>query len=478
MISGRTVEIQQLDAIMASPQAELLAIYGRRRIGKTYLIHHYFHERGIYFELSGVKGATLKEQLRNFSVELGDVFYQGKPQTVPTSWQDAFLQLKQAVEFSNRFTGKIILFFDELPWLAGPRSRCLSAFEYCWNRYLSRDPRMIVIICGSAAAWMIHKIIHNKAGLHGRVTREIRLLPFNLEEVENFLKDRNIVLDRKQLIELYMVIGGVAKYWTYVEPGQSTTQIVNALCFSPQGPLWKEFNKLYASLFEHAEHHLSLIKALAQNKTGFMHEDLLSKAGLRSGGSASKVINELLESGFIAYVPTFGKHKFKGLYRLIDEYSLFFLSWIAKAPQFANQLNDPDYWFKQHNTQAFATWSGYAFETFCLKHILPIKRALGISGILTTESCWSMHGAQIDLIMDRADHCINLCEIKYYNQPVVLTEADAEHLNRKRQMFLQKTNTRKTLFNTFITPYGVQKNKHYLTCVDKQLTLHEIFSGS
>lgn len=474
-ISGRKQEIKQLDTILASSQAELLAIYGRRRIGKTYLIHQYFHDKGIYFELSGIKNASISEQLRNFAIELGDAFYQGKVGTIPSSWQQAFQELRQAVELLKNTERKIILFFDELPWLASPRSGFLTAFEHFWNRYMSRNPKVIVIICGSAASWMIRKIIHNKAGLHGRITHEIRLLPFNFEEVEVFLRNREINLDLKQLVLLYMVIGGVAKYWSHIERGQSTAEAINTLCFSPQGPLAKEFNKLYISLFDGAENHLRIVKALAKNPMGLTQEELLQATEITSGGTATHIINELLESGFIAYCPTFGKRKMGGRYKLIDEYSLFFLTWIEKAPQFANQMNDPDYWFKQQSTQAFAIWSGYAFETFCFKHISYIKKALGISGVMTTESCWYDRTAQVDLLIDRADHCINLCEIKYHNQPFVLTETIAERLNRKRQMFLEHTGTRKTLFNTLITPYGTAENNHYFESIDKQITLAQMF---
>ena len=477
-IFGRQQELKILDTIYTSDKAELLALYGRRRIGKTFLISEYFKNKGIYFELTGIKGAKPAEQLRNFVTEMSDTFWHGQIVTQPKNWQEAFTLLRREIE-KTLTTKKIILFFDELPWLASARSKFLAALDHFWNRYASRNKQVIVIICGSATSWMIKKIANSKGGLHGRITREMRLLPFDLTETEGYLRRKNIELDRKQIIDIYMSIGGVPKYLSYIERGKSANQIINDLCFSPNGPLFKEFNKLYHSLFDHAEHHIKIIKELAKKSSGLSQDELLKKVGLTSGGTASDILNELEESGFIIYIPTFSKGK---IYKLTDEYSLFYISWIATAPKTGLHGIDKDYWLKKQHSRAYSAWAGHAFETICLKHIRKIKAALGITAVSTTESSWlykpttkEQKGAQIDLVIDRTDNCINLCEIKYYNKEFTVSKQYADELTDKKHIFLETTNTKKTLFTTLITTYGAVKNTNYLTAVDNQLTIDDLF---
>ncbi|MBU4485241.1 ATP-binding protein [bacterium] len=481
-IIGRYQELKILEETYNSDEPQFLAIYGRRRVGKTYLISEFFKDKGVYFELTGTKDAKLHEQLFNFSVELSRVFYRGEKRPSPDNWTEALNQLRCEIE-KIKSNEKIILFFDELPWLASRKSGFLQALEHFWNRYMSRNKNVIVIICGSAASWMIDNIIHNKGGLHGRVTKRIQLFPFSLSETEEFLKARNINLERKQLIEIYMAMGGVAQYLKYIERGSSATQTINDLCFVPNGPLFDEFEILYKSLFDNYEIHINIIKALSKSLSGLTKEELLDKVGLKSGGTSSKIIEELRRSGFIAYIPAFGKKKIGGKYRLIDEYSLFYLIWIAGVSKTILEGRDKDYWFKKRTTKAWTTWCGYVFENICLKHIAKIKETLGLSGISTKESGWSYvpsrskeeSGAQVDLVIDRADNCINLCELKYYNSEFVIDKEYAKKLEDKKRIFKEQTKTNNTLFTTMITTYGTKKNIYYNSVVDNQLTMDVLF---
>lgn len=480
-IIGRYNDLKILENIYISNEAELLAIYGRRRVGKTHLISEFFKDKGVYFELTGTKDAKIHEQLINFAAELSRVFYPGERCTPPANWTEALNQLSYEVE-KIKDNRKIILFFDELPWLASRKSSFLQSLEHFWNRYMSRNNKVIMIICGSAASWMIKNVIHNKGGLHGRVTRKIRLLPFNLSESEEFLKARNIDLDRKQIIEIYMAMGGVAGYLKYIERGKSAAQIINDICFPPNGPLFDEFYKLYRSLFDNYENHINIIKVLSKTLSGLTKNELLDKAGLKSGGTSSKIIDELVEAGFVAYVPAFGKKKVGGRLKLIDEYSLFYLVWIAEISKTILEGVDKDYWIKKRNSKEWVAWSGYAFESICLKHVNKIKAALGLSGVSTRESGWAYipskkkaeRGAQIDLVIDRADNCINLCEMKYSDSEFTINQEYAKKLENKKRIFKKETNTRKTLFTTMITTYGAKENAHYHSIVDSQLTMDDL----
>lgn len=482
-VVGRREELKILEKVRNSNDAELLAVYGRRRVGKTYLISEFFRDTGTYFELTGTKDAKMQEQLINFSSEFSRVFLRGERIPSPANWTEAFLQLKDAID---KLGGdqKVILFFDELPWLASQKSGFLQALEYIWNRHLSRDKRIIVIICGSAASWMITNIVHNKGGLHNRVTKKIRLLPFTLSETEDFLKSRSINLDRKQIAELYMATGGVAQYLKYTQRGQSATQIINNMCFNKDGELFGEFERLYQSLFDDYENHLKIIRALATSSTGLTKNELLDFTGLKSGGSFTKLINELEESNFIASIPTFNRKKTTCKYRLMDEYSLFYLTWIDKLPRSGLESIDKDYWLKLRSSRSWGAWSGYAFENICFRHFTKIKAALGIAGISTIESGWiyisaknqEEKGAQVDMLIDRADNCINLCEMKYYDAEFLIDRDYANLLKNRKDIFRERTRTKKTLFTTMITIYGVKENEYYLSAVDNQLTIDALFA--
>ena len=465
-IFARKREIKVLEKLNSSNQPEFLAIYGRRRIGKTFLIRQFFKQKGLYFELTGTKTGTLRQQLRNFAIEFQRVF--GKKVSVK-DWQEAFNELRMAIE-NSKTSERIILFFDELPWLATRKSYFLQALDYFWNRYMSDDKRVILIVCGSAASWMIKKVVQDKGGLHGRLTAQIRLLPFDLLETESFLQNRGITLERKQIISVYMAIGGVAKYLTLIEKGQSALQSISQICFN--GRLFKEFEELYSSLFENHERHISVVKALAEASGGLTKTQISEIAKISSGGTLTTILKELEASGFIVPMSSFDKKRYDLRYRLIDEYSLFYLKWITQVKSF--EVED-DYWLKMSNTPAGRAWSGYAFESLCMKHIQKIKRALGIASVITREYAWVANGAQIDLLIERDDNCINLCEIKFAKDEFIIDKSYASELRAKKSIFLEKTATKKSVFLTLITTYGIKKNDHSVEVVDVELTMKDLF---
>lgn len=481
IIFGRASEVKILERLLHSSKAEFLAIYGRRRVGKTYLIHEYFKDKGVYFSITGSFDSNKKLQLRKFHREFVHIFPDFAKLKEFKDWDEALYALKEAVVNIDP-AKKVIIFFDELPWLASKRSGFMPALEHIWNQYFSRLKNVILIVCGSSANWMIKKVISNKKGLYGRLSEQIKLNAFTVDETEKFLLSQNVKLSRKQIVELYMAVGGIAKYLTYVLPGESVAQVINRLCFNPQGQLVGEFHNLYQSLFEDSQKHVQIVKALAEKKSGVLQKDLLEGLKIPSGGQSSSVLEELEQSGFIAACPEFQKKtKDKKLW-LVDEYSYFFLSWIEPLKSSILLGNDRDYWLKMSHDPRWKTWSGYAFESICFKHIAQIKKKLGISAVMTEESQWSYRpknksekGVQIDLIIDRKDDCINLCEIKFYHSEFVVDKVYAEELQRKIDVFREKTKTNKTIFLTLITPYGVRKNENSIGLVSKEITLEDFF---
>lgn len=483
-IFGRAHELKILERLLHSTKPEFLAIYGRRRVGKTYLIHEYFKDKGMYFCVTGSANSNKKLQLRKFYRELVNMFPSLADMREPKDWDEALYALKEAV-IKIDVTKKVILFFDELPWLASNRSGFLQALEYHWNQYFSHLNNIVLIVCGSAANWIIKKVINNKGGLYGRLSEIIKLNAFTVDETEKFLLSQKVKLSRKQLIELYMAIGGIAKYLTYVQPGDSVAQTINRLCFTPQGQLVAEFNNLYQSLFDDSQKHVQIVKGLAEKKGGVFQKDLLQSLEMPSGGQSSLALEELEESGFIAVCPEFSKKSRDKKLWLVDEYSYFYISWMQPIKGSIVLGNDKDYWLKMHSDPRWKTWSGYAFESICFKHISQIKKKLGIAAVLTHESQWSYRpktksekGAQIDLIIDRKDDCINLCEIKFHHSEFAIDQSYAKELQRKIDVFREQTKTTKTLFLTFITPHGLRKNEYSAELVHREITLEDFFEQS
>ncbi|MCP4678005.1 MAG: ATP-binding protein, partial [Deltaproteobacteria bacterium] len=413
-IVGREAEKRVLQKARESNEAELIAVYGRRRVGKTYLVSQFFGNESFYFELTGMRSGSLHEQLSNFADVLSRRV--GLDLAVPSSWADAFRKLVRVLEGQqHKKKDRVILFFDEVPWLASRRSQFLSALSYFWNSWASRRPNIVVILCGSAASWMLEKVVGDKGGLHNRLTRRIRLMPFSLGETMRFLQSRGVSLDRQQLLQIFMVTGGIPQYLKQIEPGLSGAQNIDNLCFQPEGFLHDEFDRLYASLFEDSAKHISVVRALAKNRSGLSRRELLNKAGLVSGGTSSRILTALEESGFINRDVPFGKRVNSARYRLTDEYSLFYLTWIDRR----RRNLQGESWVHLSQSRRWATWAGFSFEGICLKHIERITAGLGISGMQTSASTWQHRGdaknqgAQVDLLIDRADHCVTICEIKH-----------------------------------------------------------------
>lgn len=473
-VIGRIQEKQLLQKIEKSSDSELVAVYGRRRVGKTYLIRNGF-SKALSFEFSGIHNASLIQQLENFSIALTRSVG-GLPVAKPESWLRAFEMLKQYLD-PLVAKGRTMVFFDEFPWIDTPRSGFLSAFENFWNTWASQQKNIVIIICGSAASWMIKKVINNRGGLHNRVTRRIRLLPFTVGETLAYLNQRNVKLDRYQLLQLYMVMGGIPQYLKEVELGDSAAQTIDRLCFTKDGLLVDEFRNLYHSLFDSAHNHIDIVRALAKKGKGMTRAEIIDTCKLTSGGYATQLLNELTESGFIsAYIP-FGRATKDALYKLTDEYSLFYLKFIE-----GSKATGSGTWLRFATGSSWKSWSGYAFEGICMKHIAQIKKAIGIQDVYTEVSVWRHQpkdktdkGAQIDLLIDRNDSCINICEMKFSQSAFEITKAYAAELASKLQVFQEHTKTRKTLFLTMITTYGVKNNTSYPGLVQKELTMDVLF---
>ncbi|MCW3074569.1 MAG: ATP-binding protein [Flaviaesturariibacter sp.] len=473
-IIGRREEKAVLQSAVASKEAELVAIYGRRRIGKTYLIRNYYEDR-IAFELTGMNNGSLKAQLLQFSKALQQATRSPLALTPPQSWVSAFTALEQVLGKASK-KKKWVLFFDEFPWLNSRKSGFLEAFDHFWNTWASRQPNLIVVICGSAASWMINNVVNAKGGLHNRITRSIRLLPFSLSETKAYINSLSVNLDHYQILQLYMAFGGVPHYLRNVERGRSATQLINKICFTGTGALRDEFTNLYQSLFESAGNHIKTVKALSKTPKGLTRQEIIDVCGFSSGGGTSDMLNELEQSGFILSAIPYNKTFRESIYRLTDEFSLFYLRFMDGV-----KITGNDMWSLLSTTNTYKVWCGMSFEAICLKHIPQIKQALSIGGVHSEESPWRYggtkgeSGAQIDLLIDRADRTVNICEMKFYTSQFTIDKAYATELERKLQVFQEQTKTKKSLFLTFLTTYGVKKNEYAARLIHNELTMDIFF---
>lgn len=482
-IIGRAPQRRILQQAMDSLESEFIAVYGRRRIGKTFLIREFF-EKNMCFEMTGIYNVSLGDQLENFAEALGRFIGVGIPPKTSKTWREAFQQLELIIAARNnsRNKEKQVIFLDELPWLNTPRSKFMPALQHFWNNFCSKRKDIILVVCGSAASWMIQNVVRSKGGLHNRLTRQFRLLPFTLAETRQYLQNRNIKsLDPYAITQIYMAIGGVPYYLSKIEKGQSAAQVIDALCFADSAPLRFEYDQLYRSLFEKSDQHLKIVETLSKKQKGFTRNELLEKIGVKSGGTATQILEELEESGFIESRIPFGKKSKDALYKLIDEFTLFHLYWIKPLGK-TNTKNG--YWLTRQSSSKYKTWSGYSFENVCLKHIAELKNTLGIAAIFTEESSWrflpernsNQSGTQIDLLIDRADNVVNLCEMKFYNADFTIDAKYANVLRNKRSIFIEQTGTRKSVFITLITTFGIHENMHSTSLEVLDIKVDDLFN--
>ena len=424
---GREKESQILENKYISLKSEFIAVYGRRRVGKTYLIGTTFKDRMV-FQFTGLANSSTSKQLINFELTLKDQYPQFAQEKI-TNWLEAFQQIKQIIVQSNE--EKKVLFIDELPWLDTKKSEFIQALEHFWNSWASNRTDVLLIVCGSSASWMINKLINNKAGLHNRITAKLKIEPFKLKECKAYIESKQIVLSDYQLIELYMVLGGIPYYWDAIEKGKSTFQLVQSICFETNGILKSEFNTVFKSLFVHGEKHETIIEAIA-----------------------------------------LGKKTRNTLYQLIDFYSGFYLKFIK--PNQKQEVN----WLSKIDSPEYNAWTGYAFEQVCLYHTLEIKKALGIQGVDSKQYSWksttTTEGAQIDLLIDRNDKTINLCELKFASSEYIIDKKYDLNLRNKINAFKVETKTKKSIHLTMITPYGLANNT-YSGVVQNSLTMDSLF---
>lgn len=482
-IIGRKRELRLLKEIEKSKEAEFVAVYGRRRVGKTFLIREFFSKKGIYFESTGTKDAPMLNQLANFALSLSKTFAEGRVLKTPSTWEEAFFLLTQELQRVPK-SKKVTIFLDELPWLTTKRSRLIQAIDYYWNMHWSRLNNIILIVCGSAASWMLSHLVHAKGGLYNRLTRRIFLEPFSLKEAKEYLESRSIKMSHKQVLDLYMAIGGIPFYLKEVKKGKSSAQLIDDLCFKKTGLLHSEFQNLFKALFDQAETNLRIIRAIRNSNNKISRTQLIKILGKTSGGRLNERLEELEASNFIQCFIPYGKKQRDRFYRIVDEYTLFYMQWIEPLLKSGVYAGSDGYWEKIYPTSNRFIWAGYAFESVCLKHLPQIIKALELENISFKAGFWhfiprkgsNTSGAQIDLLFDRDDHTITICEIKYSDSLFTIDRDYSKKLLKKIDVFEDQCNQKKELFLAMITTKGVKKNMWSEELIDMEVKLEDLFS--
>jgi uncharacterized protein len=473
LLIGRSAEITQLNDLLVTSQAEFLVVYGRRRVGKTFLIRQHL-EQHIVFDITGTQQGSKEQQMANFYAECLKRKKSKQKMQPPTNWHEAFNCLAILLKSLPK-RKKQVVFIDEMPWLDTAKSEFIPALEFFWNHHASKMNNVLLIASGSASSWIKKKLINARGGLHNRVTKRMRLLPFNLNETAHFLKSKGISLPQYQVLELYMAMGGIPFYLNQATKGKSAVQLIDEICFSKKGLLNNEYQQLYHSLFKNANHHVLIIAALAAHPQGVSRQILAEKTKLSEGG-LSRALEELIDCDFIAVFDPYINKKKQAVYKLTDLYSLFYLKFIKPNKTAGNGV-----WKQLSTSNSYKAWSGYAFETICMMHIQQIKKALGIQGVYTRINSLVfkgnelLPGVQIDMIVDRADNTINLCEAKFTNENFVITKAYAAQLKLKKTIFRQVSQTKKGIFTTLLTTYPAVRNSYYNDEVHNEITMDKLF---
>lgn len=477
---GREQELGALNRYFTSGQSEFIAVYGRRRVGKTFLIRKSVDDQFAFF-MTGVHGASKTDQLLNFSIALQK--YSNAPSiSIQRNWLLAFHALATYLETLPE--GNKYVFIDELPWMDTPRSGFIAALENFWNSWAVLRNDIKLIVCGSATSWMINNLIHNRGGLHNRLTHHIKVNPFSLRECENYFSAYNFGYSRKQIAECYMVMGGIPYYMSMLDRSLSLAQNIDNLFFADNAELANEFEDLYRALFRKSAAHVAVVTALATKGIGMTRQELVSATDVTDNGLFSTVLEELQQCGFIrAYEPfsngksvSLQRQSRDTLFQLVDFYTLFYFKFIRN-----NRYRDSHFWSASLNSPMHNTWAGLSFEMLCLSHVETIKQVLGISGIQTLVCSWRSsemagNGVQIDLLIDRKDETVNLCEIKFCNDEYAIDNDYEQRLLRKVNTFIAETKTKKTVILTMITTFGIKENKHS-DIVQKRIVLDDLFGG-
>ena len=462
-IVGREKEIKELTRLKESNQAEFVALYGRRRVGKTWLVRSFFQDQFTFYS-TGIARGSRQEQIQNFYKSICS--YSKKVVEQPKDWYEALDLLKDVIK-KSRHRRKVV-FLDELPWMDTQKSEFLKALDLFWNSWGCMQHNMLFIVCGSAASWMVKNIIRDKGGLHNRLTCHLHLAPFTLAETKAYIHSQGLRWSNGTVAECYMIMGGIPYYLHLLDRSLSLAQNIDRLFFAPNALLKDEFDTLYKSLFKKSDEYVKIISAISKRRSGYTRDEIVQATGLSNGGGLTRRLDELEQCNFIRrYTPINGRSP---IYQLVDFYSFFYFMFINGQRSY-----DRDAWMHMQSTPRHNIWLGLSFERLCFAHVHAIQKVLGVTGVATKTYPLLTHDAQMDMVIERADKVTSLCEMKYTNRPYALTKHDAERLRLKETEVSDLLPTQKQVLISLITKDSAKKNECYNELVSNNITLNSLF---
>ncbi|MDZ7896995.1 MAG: ATP-binding protein [Arcicella sp.] len=448
---GRETQKRQIDKLFNENRSHFVAVYGRRRVGKTFLIKEYF-QNNFTFYCTGLLNENKNQQFNNFVASMKNQLNYFDENSVINNWYDAFNELIKAIS-KDKNDSKKVIFLDELPWMDTSGSDFMLGLDYFWNSWASARKDILFIVCGSATSWIVNKLFNNTGGLYNRVTARLSVEPFTLAECFDFFREKDFQYNQAQCIEAYMVFGGIPFYLDQFSREMSPAQNINELCFGKNAFLMTEYQMLFKSLFKKYQFYMAVVEAICSKNKGLTREEIAKVTKLSDGGSLTKILLDLEMSNFIKKYSPFGKKSKGSLFQMIDPFCLFYNN-------LSPQLSEENYWLKNYNSPKYNNWAGYAFEMVCLNHVAQIKKAMGINGIMSSSYSWQNAKAQINMVIDRADKVINILEIKYSQAPFVITQKYDLELRNKVEEFRANSSTKKAIWPIFISPYGLGSSAH------------------
>lgn len=412
---GRELELKKLRAIGEADEPSIVVVYGRRRVGKTELLEQAFRHRNI-LKFEGIEGLSEKDQYANAMRQLAKYVGEDLLTKVQiTSWSEFF-------DLVARYTkeGTWTIYLEELQWLANYESKLLSELKYAWDNQFRRNPKLLLILCGSAPSFMLEKVVHSKA-LYNRSQHEIHLQELSISETKLFLKNRS---DR-EIFNAYLSVGGIPEYLKWVDKESSVFQGLCTHAFTSGSFFSREFEKIFTSSLANNKHYREIIETLSRCKF-LSREELAEKLKLTSGGTLSILLTDLEKCGFISKYCPYNLSNSSNVirYAIADNYLHFYFNFIRPIQ---SKIENGDYNEVPQSAikmDSYAKWLGFAFERWCRKYSRVIAKILGFSGVQYRSGAYFSRatnkkdpGYQIDLVFDRADKVYTICEMKYLQSP-------------------------------------------------------------
>lgn len=468
-VIARGPEQETLRELMASKKPELVAIYGRLRVGKTFTVSQTLQENSgaLYFEVTGSlredgRARPQQEFLSDFSIAW--TRWIGERRNISTA-EDCLLALVELDRRAAKARRPLYLFLDELPWIARSSPRFFSGLATLWNNSLSKNPYLKLFVAASATSWMMDHVIHARAGLAKRVTAQIHMRPLDLAQTRLFLAAKGLQITRNEVLQVYSALGGIPFYLDLLTRKDGASKNLYQLLVPKSAMLYAgaEYEALFRYLFARDGAYRKVIDTLVTQKYGMTYAELSNRVTGKPepSGGLLRVLENMERSELIERRLMFlNRSKGTRLY-VTDEYIRFVSRWLRNSG-----VSTFSAFNRIFSSQSYASWQGFDFELTAFKNVHLVSQALGISGIPVEPFVYYRDkDVQIDLLLERGDQTITLCEAKSYDSQYEPTEKDVTRFRIRRQAIeeLLKTKRRPPQFINycFVVRNGIKRNRYF-----------------